>query len=52
MAEDSRIGLRVFDYELVRLLGEGGMARVYLGQSGIGRRVAVKTLSPELHTEK
>lgn len=39
-------------YELVRVLGRGGMAEVYLalghGASGFSREVAIKTLAPEL----
>jgi eukaryotic-like serine/threonine-protein kinase len=39
-------------YQLVRLLGRGGMAEVHLalshGASGFERRVAIKTLAPEL----
>lgn len=39
-------------YEVVRLLGRGGMAEVYLaiahGASGFERQVAIKTLAPEL----
>src|SRR5436190_11721809 len=42
-------------YRLVRLLGRGGMAVVHLaiahGASGFERRVAIKTLAPELAGE-
>lgn len=42
-------------YEIVRRLGRGGMAEVFLavvhGASGFERRVAVKTLVPELQGE-
>jgi eukaryotic-like serine/threonine-protein kinase len=42
-------------YQLVRLLGRGGMAEVHLaiahGASGFERRVAIKTLAPELAGE-
>jgi serine/threonine-protein kinase len=43
------IGLRLNNYELVSLLGEGGMGMVYLARhSYMGRRAAVKILRPEL----
>lgn len=42
-------------YEVVRLLGRGGMAEVHLaiahGASGFERRVAIKTVAPELADE-
>lgn len=34
-------------YQLGRLLGEGGMARVYEGTDAQGRRVAVKLIAPQ-----
>jgi len=39
---------RLGDYDLVGLLGAGGMGRVYLGQSPTGRLVAVKVIRREL----
>jgi len=42
-------------YQLVRLLGRGGMAQVHLavahGASGLERYVAIKTLAPELASD-
>src|SRR5437879_4704327 len=44
--EDPLLGLEVGRYRLSRLLGEGGMGRVYLAvQPAIGSRVAVKILA-------
>jgi eukaryotic-like serine/threonine-protein kinase len=40
-------------FEILRLLGYGGMGEVYEAQDYIvGERVALKTLVPELHTDK
>jgi len=47
------IGLRLNNYELVSLLGEGGMGMVYLARhTYMGRRAAVKILRPELLHDK
>ncbi|MEO8843619.1 MAG: serine/threonine-protein kinase [Kofleriaceae bacterium] len=46
--DDPLIGTEVGRYQLTRLLGEGGMGRVYLAvQPMIGSRVAVKILSDQ-----
>lgn len=39
---------RIGPYRLVNVLGEGGMGRVYLGQSVGGQLVAVKVIRREL----
>ena len=35
-------------YQLLGVLGSGGMGRVYLGASRTGRRVAIKVIRPDL----
>ncbi|EIV94897.1 serine/threonine-protein kinase [Frankia sp. QA3] len=35
------------DFRVLRLLGEGGMGTVYLGESSTGRLVAIKVIRPE-----
>jgi len=48
LAPDPLIGTEVGRYRLTRLIGEGGMGRVYLAiQPAIGSRVAVKILSDQ-----
>ena len=43
------IGTRFGNYEVTAFLGEGGMGMVYAGvHLGLGKRVAIKTLRPEL----
>ncbi len=40
---------RIGDYTILRVLGEGGMGTVYLGEDmRLGRKAAVKTMKPDL----
>ena len=46
--DDAFLGMEVGPYHLARLLGRGGMGRVYLGvQPAVGGRVAIKLLSDD-----
>jgi serine/threonine protein kinase len=48
-ARSEQLGQRLGPYELLALLGEGGMAQVFLAQHTImGRMVAIKQLAPAL----
>ena len=43
------LGTHILEYELVELLGEGGMGSVYRGvHTGLNQEVAIKVLAPEL----
>lgn len=47
-SSDPMLGTMVGSYRVARLIGAGGMGRVYKGvQPAIGSRVAIKLLSPE-----
>ncbi|WP_309889786.1 protein kinase domain-containing protein [Archangium sp.] len=51
--EDSLLGQRLGTFRVVRLLGQGGMGRVYLAEHGlIQKKVAVKVLHAHLAQDK
>ncbi len=51
---DPLIGSQLGNYHIVKLLGEGGMGAVYLGQHTQlpGKRVAIKMLHPDISREQ
>lgn len=52
-AQSDLIGRQLVDYRLLRLLGRGAMAEVYLAeQLSLRRRVAVKILKPDLAQDR
>src|SRR5215469_5255247 len=47
-----RVGQRLGNYQLIRLLGRGGFAEVYLGEHlRLGTQAAIKVLSTQLAGE-
>lgn len=49
---DSLLGREIDGYRIEKLLGEGGMARVYRGQDvRLGRYVAIKVIEPEARAD-
>ena len=49
---DDRIGQQLGNYRLIRLLGEGGFAKVYLGEHiHLGTQAAIKVLHTQLGSE-
>src|SRR5919204_2841115 len=53
MEADTRIGKELAGYRIESLIGRGGMSVGYLAEHlGLGRKVALKILAPELSDEK
>jgi len=53
LADDPLLGLEVGRYRLVRVLGQGGMGRVYAAvQPDVGSRVAIKVISEEFARDR
>src|SRR2546421_5316586 len=47
MNDDPRIGTRIGDYHIDRLLGEGGMGKVYCATGPEGTRLALKLVKDD-----
>ncbi len=47
MSDSDRVGTRIGEWRIERLLGEGAMASVYAGTRSDGQRAALKVLRPE-----
>ena len=51
--EDSLINSHIFEYKILRLIGEGGMGKVYAAVHPVlGHEVAIKVLDPMLARNK
>jgi serine/threonine protein kinase len=47
MSDDPRIGTRIGEYSIERLLGEGGMGKVYCAVGADGKRIALKLVKED-----
>src|SRR5688500_18862767 len=51
--QDPLLGRTILDYEILSLIGRGGVGRVYLAKHPfIGKEIAVKVLKPEYSRNK